>query len=107
VTVREWLSSRVPAPPAALAIRLTDALQNHLDDDAGAMYDCAIDTAATLLAEVIARPTSGRECALDLLTADALTTYAFEAAATDPATLERRSENAMHRLAEIGARGAA
>ena len=34
-----------------------------------------------LLRELLRRPTAGRESALDLLTVDALVTYAFEAAA--------------------------
>jgi hypothetical protein len=42
-----------------------------------------------------------RAGALDLLAADALVTYAFEAAADDPETLERRATTAMQRLSSI------
>ena len=44
-----------------------------------------------------ARPSAGRESALDLLTVDALVTYAFEAA--EPASLEATATAAMIRLA--------
>lgn len=107
MTVREWLASRTPAPPTALAKRLEEAVHDRLDDDASLMYECAIDAARNVLASVVARPSAGRECALDLLTADALTTYAFEAAATAPDALVRRASEAMSRLAAVGARGAA
>jgi len=106
VTVSDWLASRRPTPPTALARRVAESLRDHLDDDATTMFDHAIDAAEELLAGVVASPTSGRDCALDLLTADALTTYAFEAAAGDPDTLVRRAEDAMHRLAAVGTRRA-
>jgi hypothetical protein len=106
VTVREWLASRQPSPPPILVRRVEESLRDHLDDDAGAMFEGALHAAAALLEAVVRRPTAGRECALDLLTADALTTYAFEVAASDPAALEERASGAMQRFAEIGARGA-
>ena len=106
MTVREWLANRRPAPPSALASRVAEALSERLNDDASGMFDYAIDAAMSLLAEVVMRPTAGRECALDLLTADALTTYAFEAAAAEPEQLVRRADDAMRRLAGIGARRA-
>ena len=40
-----------------------------------------------------------RECALDLLSVDALVTYAMEAAAEDPDTFASRVHDAMDRLA--------
>jgi len=95
VTVREWLASRV-----------AEALSERLNDDASGMFDYAIDAAMSLLAEVVVRPTARRECALDLLTADALTTYAFEAAAAEPEQLVGRADDAMRRLAGIGLRHA-
>ena len=42
-----------------------------------------------------------RAGALDLLAADALVTYAFEAAADAPEELERRATEAMRRLSTI------
>jgi hypothetical protein len=106
VTVREWLANRRPAPPSALASRVAEALSERLNDDASGMFDYAIEAAMSLLAEVVVRPTARRECALDLLTADALTTYAFEAAAAEPEQLVGRADDAMRRLAGIGVRHA-
>lgn len=105
--MRDWLATRRPLPPPALANRVAEALRDRLDDDTsdGGLFDHAIDAAVALLADVVARPTAGRECAVDLLTADALTTYAFEAAAEEPDALVRRADDAMRRLAEVGARG--
>jgi hypothetical protein len=50
---------------------------------------------------VAGRTSQGRESALDLLAADALATYALEAAAETPATLEDRALDAMNRLTAI------
>ncbi len=44
---------------------------------------------------------SDRALALDLLTADALVTYAFEAAGDDPAALPALARNAMRRLSRL------
>ena len=72
-----WLEARRPAPPdvlrACLAAGVTDAdlpLPEHL-----------ADLGRGALARVATRPEGGRELALDLLTADAFITYAFEAQA--------------------------
>ncbi|MDB4876246.1 MAG: hypothetical protein JWM41_2692 [Gemmatimonadetes bacterium] len=60
---------------------------------------CCIDAADELLRDLLSRPSAGRDSALDLLTVDALVTYAFEAAATEPEMLVRRANDAMARLA--------
>ncbi|HEV2750228.1 MAG TPA: hypothetical protein VGV12_06875 [Gemmatimonadales bacterium] len=72
-----WLEARRPAPPdalrACLAANLTEAdlsLPEHL-----------ADMGRRALARVATRSEGGRELALDLLTADAFITYAFEAQA--------------------------
>jgi hypothetical protein len=60
-----------------------------------------IDAAEVLLAELLARPSAGRESALDLLAVDALVTYAFEAAASEPGKLESHATDAMSRFSAI------
>ena len=77
-TVGAWLAGREPAPPPALA-------------------------EARLLREAA----TTRESALDLLAADALVTYAFEAAADEPDTLPARVERATARIARLPAAAAA
>lgn len=90
MTVADWLDSRRPAPPPTLRAHLDrrvppasrgagegDALPDHL---AAAGRD--------LLERVLSDPAAGRDLALDLLAADALVTYAFEAQAeADPGRL--------------------
>ncbi|HEY7685465.1 MAG TPA: hypothetical protein VH833_05080 [Gemmatimonadales bacterium] len=70
-----WFESRRPVPPPTLrghlarqAEDLSATLPEHL-----AAQGCA------LLQRVLDRPDGARELALDLLVADALVTYAFEA----------------------------
>lgn len=72
-----WLSGRKPAPPQALAQRLGEAV----GDEAGAPPATLATTGALLLDRVVAAAAQDRRQALDLLAADALVTYAFEAQA--------------------------
>ncbi len=74
-----WLDARRPAPPAALRARLEAALAGG--DVLLALPAHLAAVGRRLLERVAARPQGGRELALDLLAADALITYAFEAQA--------------------------
>ena len=72
-----WLDTRRPVPPAALRARLEAALTAgdvRLPEQLAALGRVLLDGVAS-------RPDGGRELALDLLAADALITYAFEAQA--------------------------
>lgn len=99
-----WLAGRTPAPPDALAARIHDALAAAQDDDAA--VDAArpaawLAAAEAVLARVLADGATGtrsRDAALDLLAADALVTYAFEAAADAPARLPAVARDAIARL---------
>lgn len=99
MTVREWLREREPTPPARLAARIDAVLGQRAEADGGRVSAHCLDAAEELLTELAARPSAGRESALDLLTVDALVTYAFEAAADAPASLEATATAAMIRLA--------
>lgn len=93
---RDWMRARRPAPPADLGERLGTvegltgaALVDHLVDEALV----ALDRARAATGRV-------RESALDLLVADALLTYACEAALELPdaeGTLTRISQMAAGR----------
>lgn len=72
-----WLDARRPAPPPTLRAHLGRRAQ----DGSGVLPDRLADAGRALLGRVLARPEAGRELALDLLAADALVTYAFEAQA--------------------------
>jgi len=99
VTLREWLHDREPAPPDLLAARIDAVLGDRADADKSRASAHCLDAAEELLSELAARRSAGRESALDLLTVDALVTYAFEAAADAPASLEATATAAMIRLA--------
>ena len=72
-----WLAGRRPAPPAALAARLSETV----GEEAGAPPATLAAVGGRLLMRVATATTQDRRQALDLLAADALVTYAFEAQA--------------------------
>ncbi len=83
--VKAWLAGREPAPPADLATRLVQCV----DEAPEAVYAHApmsevVGALGTwLLDSVVERQRTAYDTALDLLTADAFVTYAFEAASED------------------------
>jgi hypothetical protein len=101
VTIREWLDQRTPPPPPRLRAGVDDALGPRSKKPASETASESIAAAEQLLGELLARPTAGRESALDLLVVDALVTYAFEAAATEPALLAARAADAMTRFSAV------
>ena len=100
MSFRRWLDSRTPPPPDALRERLEAVAYPAMTSstpDPGALIDAAEHLLGALLRNDA--PRSAR--ALDLLAADALVTYAFEAAAEDASSLERLTSDAMRRLSAI------
>lgn len=75
--VQQWLDGRRPVPPPTLRRHLLSLVQ----DRPGNLADHLADEGASVLRRVLDQPEAGRELALDLLAADALVTYAFEAQA--------------------------
>jgi len=76
-TLAFWLGGRRPAPPQALATRLGAIV----GDEAGSPPATLARLGAAVLGTVARAGEQGRRHALDLLAADALVTYAFEAQA--------------------------
>ena len=75
-----------------------------------AALDGEVHTRCLLAASAILRPlladeAAGREAALDLLAADALVTYAFEAASAEPHRLDERASMAMRAIAALAVPG--
>jgi uncharacterized membrane protein len=103
MTIGEWLATRTPAPPPALMSRVRDILGDATSDDARFATDRCLDAAERMVAGLLHDGRTGRESAADLLAADALVTYAFEAASADPAGLVERARATMVRLARLGA----
>jgi hypothetical protein len=102
MTVGEWLRSRSPRPPDALSARLDAVLAESLGESAVRVPDLFLAAGERLVAELLRSDSTSRDSALDLLTADALLTYAFEAAGGDVATIEARASEAMTRIAALG-----
>lgn len=105
-TAVEWLLARDPAPPASLAARLRSIL-GEVGDGAEPSAEVYLRAGERLLAELLRDGCADRESALDLLAADALVTYAFEAASREPELLDARAQRAMTRIAALAGDGAA
>ena len=97
----EWVAAHAEQPPAALRVRL-DAILNASDESSTTPVAVALLGAGeALLVSILGSGCTQRDAALDLLTADALVTYAFEAAADDPAILDARAASAMRAIAAV------
>lgn len=101
MTIRDWLSERTPSPPDRLRARIDDALGDAANQPVSDATSVNVAAAEALLRDLLSRPSAGRESALDLLAVDALVTYAFESASTDPASLAAHADDAMRRLAAL------
>ena len=93
-----WIRGRRPAPPPQLLSRMEAmaARASHTSTS-----DALLDASVTVMAEVLRDGCLTRESGLDLLAVDALVTYAFEAAADDPAQLDARTSAALSRIAAL------
>jgi hypothetical protein len=103
MTVGEWLAARTPRPPDALRARLESQLGDALGDDVREAPSRFLAAGERLVAALLAGGSTTRGSALDLLAADALVTYAFEAASDAPADLAERAADAMVRIARLAA----
>ena len=107
LTVGAWLATREPVPPPALAARLRELLGSRaLEAAAGEAPELLLQAGEAVLARLLSAAATTRESALDLLAADALVTYAFEAAGDEPESLPMRVERAMASIARVPAAAA-
>jgi hypothetical protein len=72
-----WLAARRPVAP----LTLVEPMTRRLEQSGASLPDHLAAAGKALLDGVLSHPEGGRELALDLLAADALVTYAFEAQA--------------------------
>jgi len=100
MSVLSWLDSRIPAGPDPLQGRVRLALRTLVDD--ADEFTACFNAAATLLERTLEADARSRETAFDLLAADALITYAFEAAADDVNELDERAARAMRYFGALG-----
>ncbi|HEX2716464.1 MAG TPA: hypothetical protein VHM67_02225 [Gemmatimonadaceae bacterium] len=102
--IERWLEGRTPRPPDALLARVAVALR--AEDRSAPVADRALAASEALLRRLLAEDCTTRDTAPDLLAADALVTYAFEAdtdAGTDPAAVDARAAAAMRRISRLAA----
>ena len=100
IRARDWIAARIPAPPPALSSRLADIVGEDTCESAESLPDLLISRAEELLSHI----GNDRSSATDLLAADALITYAMEAAADYSLDVERIASEAAIRLATIPSR---
>jgi len=99
----EWLASRAPEGPPALAACVRDLLAAHPEWERLPRVDAFIEASEALLRRVLEGGELSRANALDLLAADACVTWAFEAAADDPGSIGDRAERATREIASVAA----
>ncbi len=97
----EWVAAHMEQPPAALRARLDASLNADGVSREAAVSPALLDAVHALLATILGSGSTQRDAALDLLTADALVTYAFEAAADDPDAIDARAAAAMRAIADV------
>jgi hypothetical protein len=96
-----WLRENGDAVPPRLAARIAECVGAAAGAPGTPASDStrALDAADALLRDLLARESEGRGVALDLLTVDALVTFAFESAADDATSLRERANAAALRFA--------
>ncbi|MEP7381460.1 MAG: hypothetical protein ABI910_07215 [Gemmatimonadota bacterium] len=99
LTLSQWLTTRVPAPPPALAARLQ--VLSREGDDGESIPEALVVASREVLRRLLHDGQTAREGALELLAADALATYAFEAEGESPGDLDARCSWAMRYFSAI------
>jgi uncharacterized membrane protein len=105
MTIGEWLDRREPPPPATLMENLKAAIGPALSHDESETAAVFLAAAERKLRELVAAGETGRAVAGDLLTIDALTTYALESASETLQSIGGFSDEAMTRLSSINPPG--
>lgn len=89
-----------PPPPPVLAARIEALVGPRTPaGQTSAGPDEYMDAAEALLDELLSGECTSRASAIDLLVVDALVTYAFEVASSDPSRVADRAADAMRRIA--------
>ena len=106
MTLAQWLDQRQPVPPPALRSRIDAALGSDLHASAADPSETLLAAGERLVRALLADEATTRDSALDLLAADALVTYAFEALELETVHAGWFYDNPAsgHVLAKLGAR---
>ena len=101
-----WLERRAEPAPASLRPRLADAVRATAAVNGDTLDELFTRTGERLLDRLLEQGCGHRSKASDLLAADALVTFAFEAAAEDAArtasAIEAGAARSMARIAALG-----
>lgn len=99
MTLAAWLATRVPPPPPALAARLQGLAASS--DGREAISAALVVASGEVLRRLLHEGQTARDVAVELLAADALATYAFEAEAATPDGLDARCSWAMRYFSSL------
>ena len=101
--LKEWLALRTPPPPPRLAARLDAAVSDVTASSRGLMPLSLVESASAILGQTLAQSSTERNgtAALDLLAADALISYAVEAAAEDCERFAALTDEMIARLSIV------
>lgn len=97
VRVVDWLASRLPPAPSALF----DVINGHVGEASCTADDLPV-TLVDIASRILGHLGEERDSANDLLAADALVTYAIEAAAEAGGDVASFSRDAAVRLSQSG-----
>ena len=105
MTIRDWITSRMPEAPRALRDQMIASLGRDADAPASRTAELCLAAAGRALDALLSEGRFARENARELLAIDALTTLAFEYASQTPgreaelAALAERGVNTLGQLA--------
>ena len=102
MSITDWLATREPVPPEALAHRIERAIGNDGARPVEDAHEVLVAAGERIAAAVLEGGGTSRDTALDLLAADALVTYAFEASSATPRDIARHAAASMARIAALG-----
>ncbi len=91
LSLDKWLSTRQPSPPDKLLARMRAEIEKLGLAESDVKAKSLADAGASILRSLDGSGCTERAAALDLLAADALFTYAFEAAADSKPEIEEAS----------------
>ena len=102
-----WLDRRSEPAPATLRARITVAIDALAGELPSSVAELSARAGEELVTRLLADGCAGRSAAPDLLAADALVTYSFEALADDAnATARSIGERAARTMLDIASLGA-
>lgn len=101
IDVAGWLASRTPVPRAELSTRIAEIARGRAYGSEHELAEFFIGEAKILLGHL----RDDRGGAFDLLVADALITYAMEAAASDHDSFDSTAKRAMEVISTVTHRG--